>query len=317
MLYIDWQPSMEAIKIGSFSILWYSLCWVIGLIGGYFIVRKLYADQRIDPELKNGRLVASHRFDPLFLYCFIGVVLGARIGHCVFYEPDYYLTSWKGIVEMLLPVRIDNAGGWHMEGYRGLASHGGAIGLFIALMLYKWRKQMPAFIILDNLGIAAPFCAACIRIGNLMNSEIIGTQTDVPWAFIFHTHESMVNGQTVPRHPSQLYEAIAYIIIFIIILLIYRKSRKAYLGKENQLYQVRERISVGSGFYFGLCIAAIFTFRFCIEFLKKEQGGIDDGSLPIDMGQILSIPFVITGVWAMTRKNYLSEKRKVNSVKLE
>ena len=305
-LYIDWQPSMEALKIGSFSILWYSLCWVIGLVGAYFIVRRLFVEQRIDPELKDGRLVASHRFDPLFLYCFIGVVLGARIGHCVFYEPGTYLTSFKGVIEMLLPVRISADGSWHMEGYRGLASHGGTLGLFFALLLYKHKKKMPFFVILDNLGIAAPFSAACIRIGNLMNSEIIGTQTDVPWAFIFHTSEAKVNGEFVPRHPSQLYEAIAYLIIFIVVVMIYRKSKAAYKGKENTLYQVRERISVGSGFYFGLCIAAIFTFRFFIEFLKKEQGGVDDGSLPIDMGQILSIPFIIAGIWSMMR-NYKKE----------
>jgi prolipoprotein diacylglyceryl transferase len=265
-------------------------------------VRKLFIDQRIDPELKDGRLVASHRFDPLFLYCFIGVVMGARIGHCVFYEPDYYLTSFKGVIEMILPVRIDAGGSWHMEGYRGLASHGGTIGLFVALVLYKKKKKMPLFVILDNIGIAAPFTATCIRIGNLMNSEIIGTETTVPWAFIFHTNEAMVNGQPVPRHPSQLYEAIAYAIIFIIIVFIYKKSKAAYRGKKNHLYQVRERISVGSGFYFGFTVASIFTFRFFIEFLKKEQGGIDDGSLPIDMGQILSIPLIFFGLWAMFRK---------------
>ena len=112
----------------------------------------------------------------------------------------------------------------------------------------------------------------------------------------------MVNGELVARHPSQLYEAIAYIVIFAVILCIYGRSRRAYQGKENKLYQVRERISAGSGFYFGLCIAAIFTFRFFVEFLKKEQGGVDDGSLPLDMGQLLSIPFVIAGIWAMTRK---------------
>ena len=301
-LFIDWQPSMVAFEIGPFTVLWYSLCWVIGLVGAYFIVRRLYADQQIDPALENGKKVDTHRFDPLFLYCFVGVVLGARLGHCLFYEPEYYLSSFRGIVEMFLPVRIDGGGGWHLEGYRGLASHGGTIGLMVAMLLYCKSKKVPMFVILDNLGIAAPFCAACIRIGNLMNSEIIGTQTDKPWGFLFHTNEAMVNGELVARHPSQLYEAIAYIVIFAVILFIYGRSRRAYLGKENQLYQVRERISAGSGFYFGLCIAAIFTFRFFVEFLKKEQGGIDDGSLPLDMGQLLSIPFVIAGIWAMTRK---------------
>ncbi len=302
-LFIDWQPSIEAFHIGSFGVRWYSLCWVIGLLGAYLIVRKLYADQQIDPEIHNGKKVYTQRFDPLFLYCFIGVVLGARLGHCLFYEPGYYLSSVKNVMEMLLPIRFEpESWNWRLIGYTGLASHGGAIGLFIALILYMRSKKVPFWVLMDNIGIAAPFTSFCIRIGNLMNSEIIGTETNMPWGFYFHSYEATVNGQLVPRHPSQLYEAIAYLIIFFIILALYRKSRKAYLGKENQLYQVREWISVGSGFYFGLCLASIFLFRFCIEFLKEAQGGADDGSTLLDMGQILSIPFIIIGLWSMFRK---------------
>ena len=308
-LFIDWQPSIEAFHIGSFGVRWYSLCWVIGLLGAYLIVRQLYADQRIDPEIRKGKKVYTQRFDPLFLYCFIGVILGARLGHCLFYEPSYYLCSAKHIIEMFLPIRFDpGSWDWRVIGYTGLASHGGATGLFIGLLLYMRSKKVPFWVLMDNIGIAAPFTSFCIRIGNLMNSEIIGTTTDQPWGFIFHTNEALENGQLVARHPSQLYEAIAYLIIFIIIVLIYRQSRKAYQGKENKLYQVREWISVGTGFYFGLCLASIFLFRFFIEFLKEVQGGADDGSTLLDMGQILSIPFILIGLWSMFRKFQIFKK---------
>ncbi len=311
LLFIDWQPDLEAFHIGSFTVRWYSLFWVIALVSGYFLVRWLFSDQRIDPEIRKGEKVNTGRFDPLFLYCFIGIVLGARLGHCIFYEPDYYLTSFKGIIEMFLPIRFEgNSWDFHMVGYSGLASHGGTIGIMLALFIYHRRKQMPLMVIFDNLSIAAPLAACCIRLGNLMNSEIIGIPTDKPWGFIFHTSESMVGGEYVPRHPSQLYEAIAYLIIFTAILLIYLKSRKAYKGVESELYQVRERISVGSGFYFGFCIATIFAFRFFIEFLKERQGGADDGSTMLDMGQMLSIPFVLVGIWAMTRKGFQSAENK-------
>lgn len=302
-LFIDWNPDIIAFQIGSFGVRWYSLCWVLGLIAGYFLVRRLFADQQIDPEIKNGKKVPTGRFDPLFIYCFIGIILGARLGHCLFYEPGYYLTSLKGIIEMFLPIRfISDSWSWKMIGYTGLASHGGTIGIMIALLIYKHNKQMPFLVIFDNLSIAAPLAACCIRIGNLMNSEIIGTVTEKPWGFIFHSSEALVDGQLVARHPSQLYEAIAYLIIFLISITIYIKSKKAYQGKENKLYQVRERISVGSGFYFGLCLTAIFAFRFFIEFLKEAQGGTDDGSFVLDMGQMLSLPFIAVGIWAMTRK---------------
>ena len=303
MLFIDWQPSLEAFHIGSFAVRWYSLFWVIALITGYFIVKWLFADQQIDPEIRKGEKVSTGRFDPLFLYCFIGIVLGARLGHCIFYEPGYYLTSVKGFIEMFLPIRFaESSWDFHMVGYSGLASHGGTIGIMLALFLYHRSKKMPLLVIFDNLSITAPLAACCIRLGNLMNSEIIGTQTDVPWAFYFHTNEAMANGELVPRHPSQLYEAIAYFIFFIAIIFIYFQSRKAYKGEERKLYEIKNRISVGTGFYFGFCIATIFAFRFCIEFLKERQGGADDGSTWLDMGQMLSIPFVLIGIWAMLRK---------------
>lgn len=280
-LFIDWQPSAELFQIGSYSIRWYALMWAAGLISGYFIVRHLYQQQRIPQE----------KFDPLFLYCFFGILIGARLGHCIFYEPERFLTSTQGIIEMLLPIRIQPDGTWAFHGYAGLASHGGAIGAFIAMLIYSRQCGVKFLTVLDNVCLATPLTAACIRIGNLMNSEIVGKQTDVPWAFIFHTRDAMVDGQLVPRHPAQLYEALAYIAIFIIAFIIYNANRK----KPEP-----SAIHAGSGFYFGLCLALIFLFRFFIEFLKKEQVDFER-NMTFDMGQLLSLPFIIVGIYFTLR----------------
>lgn len=305
-IFIDWQPQMELFSVGPITVRWYALCWVIGLMFGYFFVRWLYRMEQIDPAPdKLGRPQPTGKFDPLLFYCFFGIIIGARLGHCIFYEPDYFLTSWKGFWEMLLPMRFDTAAqSWHFTGYAGLASHGGTLGLFIAIILYLRKTKLPTMQVLDIFGITAPIPAACIRLGNLMNSEIIGSQTDVPWAFIFHTQEAMIDGQLVPRHPSQLYEALVYILFFLIGYCLYKKYG---INKDAQLETNKEHLQrslrVGSGFYFGFCLATIFTFRFFIEFLKEVQGGVDDGSLPLDMGQLLSIPFIVAGVWCMVKSN--------------
>ena len=284
MLFIDWQPSVEAFSVGAFSVRWYSLLWCVGLLLAYLIVQKLYKQQKIEDE----------KFEPLFFYCFIGVLVGARLGHCIFYEPGYYLTSGKGLIEMLLPIHQMADGSWKFTGYEGLASHGGTIGLIVAMVLY-WRKmKLKPWVVMDNIAISVPMTACCIRMGNLMNSEIVGSVTDVSWAFIFHSHEAMVDGELVPRHPAQLYEALAYLVIFIVRAMIYWRWYKAQGMSQTS------PTAVGTGFYFGFCLASIFTFRFFIEFLKKEQVDFEQGML-LDMGQLLSIPFVILGVWCMWR----------------
>lgn len=261
-LYINWNPSLTTI----FGLRWYGLCWILGLLGAYLIVKRLYKQQGIKAEL----------FEPLFSYCFFGVLIGARLGHCLFYQPDYYLTSFGHFVEMILPIHFLPEGGWKFTGYEGLASHGGTLGLMIALWLYVRKTKVGIWTVLDNVAIATPIAAFFIRMGNLMNSEIIGKETDVPWAFIFERVDMM------PRHPGQLYEAIAYAILLFIGFAVYNK------------YPQR----VGTGFYFGLCLTYIFTARFFIEFTKEIQEEFE-ASLPLDMGQLLSIPFVIIGIVCM------------------
>ena len=268
LLYVLWNPDLTALHIGSWGLRWYSLCWLIGLLLAYLIVRRLFKEQKI----------ADEKFEPLFIYCFLGILIGARLGHCLFYQPDYFLTSGKGFVEMLLPIRFTADGGWKMTGYEGLASHGGTLGLILALLLYVKRTKVPLWTVLDNIAIATGTTACFIRLGNLMNSEIIGKVTDVPWAFIFERVDQM------PRHPGQLYEAIAYALFFVLAWVFYR----------------RRPDRVGTGFFFGLCLFYIFTFRFFIEYTKEIQEAFE-AALPLDMGQLLSLPFIAVGAWFMVR----------------
>ena len=266
MSYILWNPYLLAFHIVSLSLRWYSLCWLLGLLAAYLIVRRLYKEQKIRPEL----------FDPLFIYCFVGILIGSRLGHCLFYEPGYFLSSFKHMVEMILPIRFLADGSWRFTGYEGLASHGGTIGLIIALWLYVRRTKVNLWRVLDNVAIATPVTACLIRLGNLMNSEIIGKVTDVPWAFIFERVDML------PRHPGQLYEAVAYAAFFFVGWYFYRKRPER----------------VGTGFFFGLCITLIFTARFFIEFTKDIQEAFE-ASMALNMGQLLSLPFIALGLVCM------------------
>ncbi|MBQ9357241.1 MAG: prolipoprotein diacylglyceryl transferase [Prevotella sp.] len=292
-LFINWNPDIEAFHIGSLSFRWYSLCWLIGLALAYIVVRKLYKDQKIPQE----------KFDPLFIYCFLGILIGARLGHCLFYQPGEYLTSMKGFIEMLLPIHFTDpdSWSWKLTGYEGLASHGGTLGLMLALWLYVNRVKVPLWQVLDNIAIATGITACFIRLGNLMNSEIIGSVTSVPWAFVFEQRDGL------PRHPAQLYEAIAYGLLFFIMLWIYKKRNNPKNGNEtgNVTTPLHNREGqgvglLGTGFYFGFCLTYIFTFRFFVEFFKKTQVGFED-SMPLDMGQLLSIPFVAIGIYCMIK----------------
>lgn len=300
--FISWNPDLIAFQLGPMQIRWYSMCWLIGLMLAYFCVKKLFDKQKI----------AYEKFEPLFLYCFIGILLGARLGHCIFYQPDYFLASAKGVFEMFIPVKLLgegvgdslSSGNWAFIGYEGLASHGGTIGLMLALVLYSRVKKIPLLMLFDFITIATPITACFIRLGNLMNSEIIGKPTDVPWAFIFHRVDEL------PRHPGQLYEALAYAVLIFIMMIIYRRTmvQKSIKGEVRTDFSTATKKAeaeagygnklIGTGFYFGLCLFYIFTFRIFIELTKENQESFEEGMF-LNMGQLLSIPFIIIGAYSM------------------
>ena len=214
LLYIIWEPSKDLVSVGSFTIHWYGALWCIGLVAAYFVMLWLYRRQKMP----------AGTFEPLFYYCFIGILLGARLGHCLLYEPGYFLSH---PIEMLLPIR-ETAEGWRCTGYAGLASHGGTLGLMIALWLYVKKTKVNLLRVLDNIAIATPITACFIRLGNLMNSEILGKVTDLPWGFYFLQAGPAYAAE--PRHPGQLYEAIAYFLFFFVGWYFYRRHAEVCAG---------------------------------------------------------------------------------------
>lgn len=266
LLTINWNPDPELFNLfGSFPIRYYGLLWVIGIILACIIVQRQYRDRKISED----------KFTPLFFYCVIGITLGARLGHCIFYDWSYYQNH---LIEMILPIKQFPNEGWKWIGYRGLASHGGTLGLIIALWLYCRKTKMHYMDVLDMIAVATPICACFIRLANLINSKIIGKPTDMPWAFVFEQIDML------PRHPAQLYEAIAYFIFFLGMIYLYKKS-----DHGQKLHR---------GFFFGLCLTEIFVFRFFVEFLKENQVDFEN-TMTLNMGQWLSIPFVIIGIYFM------------------
>ena len=266
LLTINWNPDPELFNLfGSFPIRYYGLLWGIGIVLACIIVQRQYRDRKISED----------KFTPLFFYCVIGITLGARLGHCIFYDWSYYQNH---LIEMILPVKQFPNEGWKWIGYRGLASHGGTLGLIIALWLYCRKTKMHYMDVLDMIAVATPICACFIRLANLMNSEIIGKPADIPWAFVFEQVDML------PRHPAQLYEAIAYFIFFLGMIYLYKKS-----DHGQKLHR---------GFFFGLCLTEIFVLRFFVEFLKENQVDFEN-TMTLNMGQWLSIPFVIIGIYFM------------------
>ena len=265
LLFVNWNPDPIMFSLGGLALRWYSLFWMIALVSGSAVIYKLY-------QLKK---LPLDTFQTLFTYCFIGIFVGARLGHCLFYDPEYFLPR---PLEIILPIRFLPDGDWNFTGYAGLASHGGTLGLIIALYFFCKKSKIRYIEILDMMGVAAPLTAGFIRMANLMNSEIIGMPTRLSWGFIFERVDM------IPRHPAQLYEALAYFSFFIITVIIYR------------MYAHRLK----DGFFFGFCLSTIFIFRFVIEFIKERQVDFENG-LPIDMGQILSIPLVVVGLYFMLR----------------
>lgn len=285
--YILWNPDIVAFSLGPLEVRWYSLLWCIGLFAVYQLMHYLFKEQKLGED----------KFEPMFIYCFLGILIGARLGHCLFYEPEYYLSR---PMEMLLPMRKFADGEWHFTGYEGLASHGGTFGLMLAIILYSRKVKLNLMHILDNVAIVTPICAFAIRMGNLMNSEIIGRPTDVPWAFIFERVD------TLPRHPGQLYEALCYASFFVVEWIIYRASLKKSVIERYASSQPGKplfNIRVGSGFYFGLCLFLIFFSRIFVELTKENQVDFESGMM-FNMGQLLSVPFVLLGLYCMFGGKY-------------
>ena len=274
--YIYWNVDPEIINVFGISIRYYGLLFVGGLILCIYILGWIFGRENIPQEL----------LEKLSIYGVIGIFVGARLGHCLFYEPSYYFAH---PLEMILPIQPLPGGGYKFSGYQGLASHGGALGLIIALIIYSRKTKQPFMKTIDLISIVAPLGGCFIRLGNLMNSEIIGVPTTKPWAFVFAQVDN------IPRHPAQLYEALSYLLIFVILIMLYKYMR----------------IKLQNGFFFGLSLTMIFVARFLIEFIKEKQVDFEE-NLTIDMGQILSIPYIIIGIGFITY-GFLKTRRMLNA----
>ncbi len=262
------NPNKTMFIIGHKEIRWYGICWVLAILIPALLVQKLYQRQQISNEL----------YTPLFFYCFFGILLGARLGHCLLYEPGYFLSHPN---EIFIPIKDRGAGITEFVGFSGLASHGGTIGLMIAIWLYTKTKGIKLLHVLDDIAIATPIAACFIRLGNLMNSEIVGKPTDSAIGFVFAN-----NHETFARYPAQLFEAMAYLLFFFIGLWLYRRYKE----------------KVGTGFFFGWCLTSIFTFRLFVEFLKEVQEGWEISmvnAIGLNQGQMLSLPFIVLGLYCL------------------
>jgi phosphatidylglycerol:prolipoprotein diacylglycerol transferase len=258
--YIHWNVDPEMANLFGISLRYYSLLFIGGILPCIIILNSIFKDEKI----------SSEKLSKLTVYVMIGIFAGGRLGHCLFYETSYYLTH---PFEMILPIAPTPDGGYEFSGYHGMASHGAVIGLIIALIIYSKKAKESIIKTIDLIAIVTPLEGFFIRLANLMNSEIIGTPTDLPWAFVF------VRVDNIPRHPAQLYEAISYLIFFGLLIYLYKTKRD----------------KLQNGFFFGLSVALSFTARFLIEFIKEKQE-VFEAQMKLDMGQWLSIPFILAGL---------------------
>ncbi|XLS30327.1 prolipoprotein diacylglyceryl transferase [Flavobacteriaceae bacterium M23B6Z8] len=267
---INWNVDPEIFWItDSFPLKYYGLLFMTGVLIAFQIEKRIYVKENIPVE----------RLDKLFIYVFVGIILGARLGHCFFYEPEYY---FKNPTEILLPIKKVGES-FKFIGFQGLASHGGTIGVLIALALYCKKYKTNFLWLMDRIAIVGPIVGAFIRFGNFMNSKIYGKPTNGNWGVVFQRDD------LIPRHPTQLYEAFSYLLTFGILMFVYKMT-----SNKSQ-----------NGLIFGLCLILIFLARFIIEYFKENQVGFEDG-MEINMGQILSIPFIIIGlVLVLWRKKSL------------
>jgi phosphatidylglycerol---prolipoprotein diacylglyceryl transferase len=248
---LAWSVDPDLFHLGPLTIRWYGLFFALGLLLSNEVGRRIFEAEGQSRD-DSGRLL---------WYVAIGTIVGARLGHCLLYEPGFYLSHplqilyiWRG----------------------GLASHGGVVGIIVAVWMYARRAQRPFLWVADRVAVVAPIAAACIRLGNLFNSEIVGRPSNLPWAIVFTRVDAL------PRHPTQLYEALAYALIGALTYRLYRRTR------------LRER----PGFLLGLTLVLVFTFRLLIEFVKEPQEAFE-AALPLDLGQLLSLPLIVVGLILM------------------
>ncbi len=266
LLAINWDPSL-GIDLGFFMIRYYSLMFVIGFGLGYVVMKKIFLKEKVSVE----------KLDPLLMYVVIATILGARIGHFLFYDPEFL---FRKPLEVLLPFKFNP---FKFTGFQGLASHGAAIAIIGALYFYSKREIKKPFLwILDRIAIPVALAGFFIRIGNLINSEIIGKATNADFGFIF-----VQLGEDFPRFPTQLYEAFGYLAVFFLLFYLYWKTNK----KEQ------------AGYLFGMFLATLWSVRFIVEFWKESQGGIETlFNINLNTGQLLSIPLILIGVWFVLKK---------------
>ena len=267
-LAITWDPSL-GINLGFFTIRWYSLMFVSAFLLGLYLMKKIFIRDEIPVE----------KLDNLFMYTFISMLIGMRLGDVFFYSWDYYQDH---LLEIVLPFKQVN-GSWKFTGFTGFASHGAAISIILAMYFYaKKHLQKPWLFILDRLAIMVALSGLFIRMGNFFNSEIVGKATGSDFGVIFKA-----NGEDFARHPTQIYEAVSYLALFFVMWYLYWKTN----------------IKQKTGFLFGLFMTVLWLMRFLIEFLKEEQAeGREEGFFNLfNTGQILSIPLILIGLWLMFR----------------
>ena len=254
-LVVTWDVNPALFHLGSFEVRYYGGLWAVALGISAYIFHHIM--------IREG--LSEKTFDSVFWFGVISTVLGSRLGHCLFYDPGYYLTH---------PVEILDI----RQG--GMASHGAAVGLLIGLWLFSRKNKLPYIWSLDRISIVVAISGVAVRLGNLMNSEIYGTVTSLPWGFIF-----VRDGETLPKHPTQIYEALCYLVLFVILLWMYYKKDLA-----------RRR----PGVMFGFFLIILFGTRFLIEFIKNPQVDFEQ-NMVLNMGQLLSIPFIVAGVVILWR----------------
>ena len=265
MKYIEWNIDPVALRVGGIPIMYYSLLLIAGTVLSVWILKRVYKENGMPWE----------HLQILVMLSISGLFLGARLGHCLLYEYEYYFAH---PLEILLPIRVKTDGTVVFSGYQGMASHGGLVGWIIAMVIYSRLTGEKVLRTLDTIALVLPLAAGFIRLGNLANSEIIGVETDLPWAFIFERVD------LVPRHPAQIYEALAYFFTFGVNLLLYRR-----LGLNR-----------GGGVLLGNTLVLVFVARFLIEFIKERQAPFED-QMHLDVGQVLSIPFILLGIFLLVR----------------